>query len=503
MASWSWRSNNGRKRTDINGLVWIPAGPSSIPISGPTGPIGFYGPTGPKGFTGITGQSGGTGSSGPTGPTKTGLGPTGPTGKTGPTSIIGLTGSTGPTGPNGALFGITGPTGMGGSTGFTTPNSTGTWTALPSMSTITFTVVGGNGGATLVNGGVGGKVIATITGSSSAVNYTYSIGINGTDSLSSNVSAGGGGLTSIYNGITPLIIAGGGGGAGGGTLGGSGGNGCIANTNIGGPGQNGSDSGGASGGGGGGGGNNDNNGAGGAGGIGGAAGTSGTAGFNGTGGAGGAFFANSAGNGGNGYGGGGGGGANFFASPGGGGAGGSYSSIPNTQFSPALSSVGPSLTISWTLYPVLQYNATTQTVFYDTVKTFVIEHPLSIDKYLVHACLEGPEAGVYYRGTATIRSDFKCVDIYLADYVSRLADDFTIYVTPLWSKGDSDGDIPSAFPTLVVRPVVNGKFKVYSDIIPCTFNYSVFAKRQTIEVEPMKRLTSVNGDGPYKSISFL
>ena len=35
-------------------------------------------------------------------------------------------------------------------------------------------------------------------------------------------------------------------------------------------------------------------------------------------------------------------------------------------------------------------------------KTFVINHPTKKGKYLVHACLEGPEAGVYYRGSAKI-----------------------------------------------------------------------------------------------------
>jgi len=39
-------------------------------------------------------------------------------------------------------------------------------------------------------------------------------------------------------------------------------------------------------------------------------------------------------------------------------------------------------------------------------KTFVREHPLNKDKYLVHACLEGPEAGVYYRGERLITHSF-------------------------------------------------------------------------------------------------
>jgi len=425
------------------------------------------------------------------------------------------------------------------------------------MSSITFTLVGTNGGNVFsTNGGFGTQVITTITNSQLSGytgTFTYTLGNNGTNGGNNPtgqyvISGGGGGLTSIYYNNLPLIIAGGGGGAGAigvyynnlpytvyasGGPGGSGFSG-ITGTNANGvwalgssgakglgnsfTGPNGGD-------GGMGGGNliGGNGGSGGSSAYSGTKGSTGSVNNGGTGGVGGVNFSSpdtiwpgEGGNGGSGYGGAGGGGGgggqnivyfdhfNTAGGGGGGGAGGSFSAITSTTtFSTPSTSSGPSLTISWTTYPVLQYNATTQTVFYDTVKTFVIEHPLSIDKYLVHACLEGPEAGVYYRGTATIRSDFKCVDIYLADYVSRLADDFTIYVTPLWSKGDSDGDIPSAFPTLVARPVVNGKFKVYSDIIPCTFNYSVFAKRQTIKVEPMKQLTSVNGDGPYKSISFL
>jgi len=129
-------------------------------------------------------------------------------------------------------------------------------------------------------------------------------------------------------------------------------------------------------------------------------------------------------------------------------------------------------------------------------KTFVIEHPIDNNKYLVHACLEGPEAGVYYRGKARINSDYKSVDIYLADYVEHLACDFTVHLTPYLSENI----IEPYFPKLISSPVKNGKFKVYSDIVPCDFDYLVFGKRKSIEVEPLKILTHVKGDGPYKWI---
>jgi hypothetical protein len=169
-----------------------------------------------------------------------------------------------------------------------------------------------------------------------------------------------------------------------------------------------------------------------------------------------------------------------------------------TSFKPATSNF-QTITLSWvggTADPVLQYNSSQSLAYYTGEKTFVIEHPLNIDKYLVHACLEGPEAGVYYRGSARITSDYKCVEIYLADYVEHLANEFTIHVTPFLSEHV----IEPYFPKLIATPVRNGKFKVYSDMVPCEFDYLVFGKRKSIEVEPLKALTYVKGDGPYKWI---
>ena len=56
----TWRANNSRKRTEIDGLVWIPDGPSATNSNG-------FGPTGPIGVTGITGVTGPTGPTGPIG----------------------------------------------------------------------------------------------------------------------------------------------------------------------------------------------------------------------------------------------------------------------------------------------------------------------------------------------------------------------------------------------------------------------------------------------------
>jgi len=125
-----------------------------------------------------------------------------------------------------------------------------------------------------------------------------------------------------------------------------------------------------------------------------------------------------------------------------------------------------------------------------TFKTFVIDHPKKPDNYLVHACLEGPEAGVYYRGKAQVSDKF--VEVELPDYVDALATDFTVHVTPIFDEeNDNDGHYK-------VTEVTNGKFRIYGP--PGRVNWIVYGSRGAIEVEPERSKTRVNGDGPYKWI---
>ena len=127
-------------------------------------------------------------------------------------------------------------------------------------------------------------------------------------------------------------------------------------------------------------------------------------------------------------------------------------------------------------------------------KTFVIDHPTKPDNYLVHACLEGPEAGVYYRGTAQICDSFaqgsNCfVEVELPEYVNTLATNFTVQVTPVFN-----GTLRMANATRVK----DNKFRIYGD--PGPVDWVVYGSRGNIEVEPLKKSTVVNGDGPYKWI---
>lgn len=119
-------------------------------------------------------------------------------------------------------------------------------------------------------------------------------------------------------------------------------------------------------------------------------------------------------------------------------------------------------------------------------KSFIINHPIDENRYLVHACLEGPESGVYYRGRGEI-SDDSSTTIELPYYTDVLATDYTVQVTPIFNGGDQV--------VLSVSEVVNGKFNVYGS--SCKFFWHVYGKRFDIDVEPLKSSVNVKGNGPY------
>jgi hypothetical protein len=129
-------------------------------------------------------------------------------------------------------------------------------------------------------------------------------------------------------------------------------------------------------------------------------------------------------------------------------------------------------------------------VYNTGAKTFVIDHPKDKNKYLVHACLEGPEAGVYYRGKSEITND-EYVEIDLPDYVCELAYNFTIQITPIYKKG-------RATPIFSTSEIENNKFTVYGT--NGAFFWFVQGERNQIDVEPYKSDVEVKGDGPYKWI---
>jgi hypothetical protein len=144
---------------------------------------------------------------------------------------------------------------------------------------------------------------------------------------------------------------------------------------------------------------------------------------------------------------------------------------------------------------LLFYNTGTGELTYSSVatsasnKTFVIDHPLDESKYLVHACLEGPEAGVYYRGRGQVKNGI-CT-ITLPNYVVKLATDFTVHVTPIRAS------IKGTRMYLEVSDIdEKGEFGVFGD--DGDFSWVVYGSRSSIIVEPSKDDIEVLGDGPYK-----
>jgi hypothetical protein len=145
---------------------------------------------------------------------------------------------------------------------------------------------------------------------------------------------------------------------------------------------------------------------------------------------------------------------------------------------------------------VLLYEPSTYEITTDiaAAKTFVIPHPEKPETdYLIHACLEGPEAGVYYRGKATTEG-YTCV-IPLPSYVSKLVkkNSETIQLTSV--SGGIRGqvwvdDVKSDY----------SSFSVVSTVPRCSFYWTFMATRETIRTEVKKSEVNVSGEGPYKYI---
>jgi len=118
-------------------------------------------------------------------------------------------------------------------------------------------------------------------------------------------------------------------------------------------------------------------------------------------------------------------------------------------------------------------------------KSFIINHPIDKNKYLVHVCLEGPEVGVYYRGKGEITNN-EFTEIELPDYVDKFAFDFNVQITSIYNN---------KIIILNASEVENNKFKVYGE--NSKFYWFVYGKRFDINVEPDKDSVCIKGEGPY------
>lgn len=114
------------------------------------------------------------------------------------------------------------------------------------------------------------------------------------------------------------------------------------------------------------------------------------------------------------------------------------------------------------------------------MKLFVIDHPLDPEnKTLQHACLEGPEFGVFYRGNGTLVSG--SATIYLPNYFNALTMNNT-YTVLLTAKGSTPF-------TLSYDSFNETAFIVYGSVQTGEFDWEVKATRDDVdplEVEPNK-----------------
>jgi hypothetical protein len=95
----------------------------------------------------------------------------------------------------------------------------------------------------------------------------------------------------------------------------------------------------------------------------------------------------------------------------------------------------------------------TQDIWVSGFKSFVIAHPHEEDRVLAHACLEGPEAAVYYRGEGRLSKGVATVELpkYFEWLTSK--EGRTVQVTPLYE--DKEPVV-----ALAATPVAKGKFQV-------------------------------------------
>lgn len=99
-------------------------------------------------------------------------------------------------------------------------------------------------------------------------------------------------------------------------------------------------------------------------------------------------------------------------------------------------------------------------------KNFIIDHPNKENKKLVHACLEGPENGVYIRGRT------KEDKILIPDYWTNLIDydTITVSLTPIGSHQD-----------LIVKEIEQNYISIQSNYsMPIDCFYHIFAERKDV-----------------------
>ena len=134
----------------------------------------------------------------------------------------------------------------------------------------------------------------------------------------------------------------------------------------------------------------------------------------------------------------------------------------------------------------------------NTAKTFVIDHPVhKKTHFLIHACLEGPEAGVYYRGCATIMPQNTSVQVTLPPYTTCFClENYSVYLTAKEHFVDAcvtDVSQDGCFSIRVQQPASQ----------PLSFFWCIIAQRQQVISKVLKHVSTPRCHvGPYTWLQY-
>ncbi|MEQ9437493.1 MAG: hypothetical protein RIG62_00550 [Cyclobacteriaceae bacterium] len=97
-----------------------------------------------------------------------------------------------------------------------------------------------------------------------------------------------------------------------------------------------------------------------------------------------------------------------------------------------------------------------QVVTYNGTKHFVIDHPNQPGKQIVYACVEGPEAAMYMRGTAKLVNGKAIINLPEHYRVLAVESSMTVHVTPLSKSSTGLAVTAKNLDGIVVEELMNG-----------------------------------------------
>lgn len=124
-------------------------------------------------------------------------------------------------------------------------------------------------------------------------------------------------------------------------------------------------------------------------------------------------------------------------------------------------------------------------------KTFIIDHPVDPDRYLVHAATESPHSGVEYWGETTLNEDGQAV-VELPGYFEALTLKEGRYVS-VNTCSDGLRNASATYPE-------DGRFTIFGGpgLRVTWLVKAIRADASDMLVEPRRDQISVHGDGPYR-----